>query len=89
MNEPSLGAVRDLLIPALWEVGSHPELEVDIQIDTKADCLIIKGWHTEKKKALGFAITRARINDGSYKETFKPSLLKLAELLLSDWGVGI
>ena len=80
MTEPSLGAVRDLLIPALrMEGGKHPQLELDIQID--ADALLIKGYNTSTKKSLGFAITRARINDGSYKTSFGPSLKNLITLL--------
>ena len=80
MTEPSLGAVRDLLLPGLrMEGGKHPQLELDIQID--ADALLIKGYNTSTKKSLGFAITRARINDGSYKTSFRPALQNLITLL--------
>ena len=86
MTEPSLGAVRDLLMQVLlsekWMEGvKHPGLELDIQLDPKEDALIVKGYNLNNDKSLGFAITRASINDGSYKWTFRPSLLKLVTLL--------
>ena len=75
--------VRDSLKPALREEEAiNPELAFDIQIDTKTDALIIKGYNTLMKRSLGFAITNHSIVEGLYKESFGPSLNHLVKLLL-------
>lgn len=78
----NLPAIRNLLLPGLWmEVGraENSDLEADISIDFRAECLIVKGYNQKTKKLLGFAITKGSIERGEYRAQFRPNVLALLE----------
>lgn len=80
---PSLTAIRDLLLPALYQGKGKLPL-ADIVIDYTNDVLLVIKRGIDKGGTpieLGFAITRARIIDGTYKGAFKPSLDMLCRLV--------
>ena len=81
----SLADVRDLLLPVLhMEAGQNKSLQFAIVIDYRHEALVVKGYNTENKNVLGFAITKEHIDDNTYKESFRPNLLKLIKCLYMD-----
>lgn len=76
-----LSAVRDLLLPALYARRGAEEIELGITIDFDTDGLVVKGYNPHTKNELGFAITRAQIQDNVYKAQFNSSVVKLIDEL--------
>lgn len=78
-----LAAVRDLLLPALWQFQSN-DLTLQIDIDHENEALIVKGRCLSKSRELGFAITKEAIVDRLYFTSFGPSCELLVRCLTSD-----
>lgn len=80
---PRLASVRDLLLPALRSLTNKhwPLMEFYIDIDHKADALIVKGYNVANDATFGFAITRKQITENRYKVEFCPLVTDLIALL--------
>ena len=79
-----LAAIRDLLLPALWGwrgQAKNPYLDLDIIVDSHTKSLLVKGYNSDTKQALGFAITQQAIADGVYKTSFGPDVCELIKQL--------
>lgn len=74
-----LREVRNTLLPGLYR--RHPDVELDIVVDSKSEALIVQGYNASNNRLLGFAITKQSIIDNRYKASFNPSVVSLVRLL--------
>ena len=80
-------AVRELLLPGLWARNrEYPHIELNIYVSTEhydgvRDNLIVSGYNAKTGALLGFAITQASMEDGSFKAQFNPSVQALLRMV--------
>lgn len=72
--------VRGLLLPGLYAANAgYPDIRLDAQIYNNG--IFIQGFNTKTKNAIGFYITPKEIEDGLYKQSFRPCVVKVLDLL--------
>jgi hypothetical protein len=80
----NLAKTRDELLPKLFGIAdpqTTSDIALDIILQYTEDCLLVKGFNVKNKRSAGFEITSKSIDDGSYKDDFKPKVLALLGML--------
>lgn len=79
----SMARMRDLLLPGLYDYsGECPDhVRLNIDVDTKNDCLLVMGFNVNNSVSLGFVLTRKSIDAGHYKAQFRAGVPHLVKAL--------